>query len=178
MKKIILLSIIFCSLSIFSQNNKISSEFNKVILDGKTAYMNINTGEIVTEIPNKGSNEITKKVSNEVYSNSPIVTNKTNLETHYVVSGETLSSISRNYGISIPKLKDLNANIDFNNLKINQKININHTIDVISSNEYVVKKGNTLYSISKMFAISVDDLKRFNNLNSTLISVGQKLRIK
>ena len=178
MKKIILLSFIFCSLSIFSQDNETALEFDEIILDGKTAYMNIATGEIVTEVPL----EVLNRASN--------TTNTSNLETHFVTSGETLYAISRKYGISITKLKELNADIDINDIKVNQKININNTVDVVdevdevdevevtASNEYVVKNGNTLYAISKMFSISVDDLKRLNNLNSTIISVGQKLIIK
>ena len=169
MKKIILLSFIFCSLSIFSQDNEKALEFDEIVLDGKTAYMNIATGQIVTEVPL----EVSNRASN--------TNNTSNLETHFVTSGETLYAISRKYGISITKLKELNADIDFNDIKVNQKININNTVDVVdinAFNEYVVKNGNTLYAISKMFSISVDDLKRLNNLNSTIISVGQKLIIK
>lgn len=172
MKKIILLSFIFGSLSIFSQDNKTALEYDEIILDGKTAYMSIATGQIVTEVP--------LEVSNRALN----ATNASNLETHVVTSGETLYAISRKYGISITTLKELNADIDFNDIKVNQKININDTVDVINevdviaSNQYVVKNGNTLYAISNMFSISVNDLKRLNNLNSTLISVGQKLRIK
>ena len=167
MKKFILLSITFCSLSIFSQVNEKALEYDEIILDGKTAYMNIATGKIVTEVP--------LEVSNRASNNS---TNTSNLETHIVTRGETLYAISRKYGISITKLKELNADIDFNDIKVNQKININNTVDVVASNEYVVKNGNTLYAISNLFSISVDELKRLNNLNSTIISVGQKLRIK
>jgi len=42
---------------------------------------------------------------------------------------------------------------------------------------YTVKKGDTLYSISKRFNISVDKLKRFNKLDSNTIEIGQKLSI-
>ena len=58
------------------------------------------------------------------------------------------------------------------------KSNINNTVAVLAPNEYVVENGNTLYAISQMFSISVDDLKRLNNLKTTVISVGQKLIIK
>ena len=132
MKKFILLSITFCSLSIFSQVNEKALEYDEIILDGKTAYMNIATGKIVTEVP--------LEVSNRASNNS---TNTSNLETHIVTRGETLYAISRKYGISITKLKELNADIDFNDIKVNQKININNTVDVVASNEYVVKNGNT-----------------------------------
>ena len=41
-----------------------------------------------------------------------------------------------------------------------------------------VKKGDTLYSISKKYSISVANLKAINNLRGTIISVGQKLLLK
>jgi LysM repeat protein len=41
-----------------------------------------------------------------------------------------------------------------------------------------VVKGDTLYSLSKKFNISVSDLKKKNNLNSDSLSVGQKLRVR
>ena len=42
---------------------------------------------------------------------------------------------------------------------------------------YVVIKGDTLYSISKKFGLSVDKLKQLNNLTATKISIGQTLTI-
>ena len=43
---------------------------------------------------------------------------------------------------------------------------------------YTIQKGDTLYSLSKKFNLSVDDLKRINNLSENAINVGQKLKIK
>ena len=45
-------------------------------------------------------------------------------------------------------------------------------------NIYKVKKGDTLYSISRKFDISVDLLKELNNLRDNTISIGQKLLVK
>ena len=45
-------------------------------------------------------------------------------------------------------------------------------------NSYEVQPGETLYAISKKFNISVDDLKRKNNLSDNTISIGQRLIIK
>jgi flagellum-specific peptidoglycan hydrolase FlgJ len=42
---------------------------------------------------------------------------------------------------------------------------------------YEVQKGDTLYSISKKFNLSVDDLKQKNKLSDNALSVGQKLRV-
>ena len=44
-------------------------------------------------------------------------------------------------------------------------------------NIYVVKSGDSLYSVAKRFGVSVDDLKAENNLTSNLINVGQYLKI-
>jgi flagellum-specific peptidoglycan hydrolase FlgJ len=43
---------------------------------------------------------------------------------------------------------------------------------------HLVAKGDTLYSISKKYNISVDDLKKKNNLIDNAISIGQSLIIK
>ena len=47
-----------------------------------------------------------------------------------------------------------------------------------SSNNYIVQKGDTLYSISKRFNIPIEILKQNNNLNSTNIAVGQELNVQ
>jgi len=40
---------------------------------------------------------------------------------------------------------------------------------------YVVLQGDTLYSISRRFGLTVDDLKALNNLSDNSIKIGQKL---
>ena len=42
---------------------------------------------------------------------------------------------------------------------------------------YTVQRGDTLYKIANQFNISVDDLKKWNNLTSDVIQIGQLLRI-
>ncbi len=43
---------------------------------------------------------------------------------------------------------------------------------------HIVKKGDTLYSLSRRYYMSVDELKRMNNLKSSGLSIGQKLMVK
>ena len=50
--------------------------------------------------------------------------------------------------------------------------------DTESEAIYTVKKGDSLYSLSKKFNITVEELKQKNNLNDTTISLGQTLIIK
>ena len=47
-----------------------------------------------------------------------------------------------------------------------------------SEGVYIIQQGDTLYSLSKKFSISVDDLKKINNLSDNAISIGQKIKIK
>ncbi len=44
--------------------------------------------------------------------------------------------------------------------------------------EYIVKKGDTLYSISRKYNIALVKLKAFNNLKDNTISIGQKLIVE
>lgn len=46
-----------------------------------------------------------------------------------------------------------------------------------STNYHIVKQGESLLSISKAYKILIKDLKAFNNLETTLVSVGQKIRL-
>jgi flagellum-specific peptidoglycan hydrolase FlgJ len=43
---------------------------------------------------------------------------------------------------------------------------------------YVVKKGDTLYSISRKVNVSVNDIKKLNGLRDNIISIGQRLKLK
>ncbi|MDI9257508.1 glucosaminidase domain-containing protein [Flavobacterium sedimenticola] len=43
---------------------------------------------------------------------------------------------------------------------------------------YTVVKGDTLYSISKRFNISIEDLKKKNNLTDNTLSLGQQILVK
>ena len=49
--------------------------------------------------------------------------------------------------------------------------------EVTSISEHVVVKGDTLYSISKKYNLSIEKLKALNNLENTNLSIGQVLKI-
>lgn len=51
------------------------------------------------------------------------------------------------------------------------------TNEVHSVSSYTVTKGDTLYSISRRYGLSVDTLKRLNGLTSNEISIGQRLNV-
>ena len=48
---------------------------------------------------------------------------------------------------------------------------------IVNIGTYKVQKGDTLWNIAKKNNITVDELKRLNNLNSNLLYIGQELKI-
>ncbi|MQP25543.1 LysM peptidoglycan-binding domain-containing protein [Flavobacterium sp. LMO8] len=45
-------------------------------------------------------------------------------------------------------------------------------------NYYTIQQGDTLYSLSKRFNVTINDLKKLNNMSDNSISIGQQLKIK
>ena len=43
---------------------------------------------------------------------------------------------------------------------------------------YTIQQGDTLYSLSKRFNLTVDDLKKLNNMSDNAIAIGQQIKIK
>ena len=68
------------------------------------------------------------------------------------------------------------------NLSIGQQLSIpesNYSVQELPSFiNYTVKKGDSLYSISKAYNITVDSIIKDNNLNNTTLSIGQVLKIR
>ena len=62
--------------------------------------------------------------------------------------------------------------------RLNKDANFDKSVVLKKGNFYQVKKGDTLYSISKKYSISVANLKTINNLRDNIISIGQKLLLK
>ena len=97
--------------------------------------------------------------------------------TYKVVSGDTLYSIARKFNTTVNELKELN-NLVSNNLSIGQILAIPSITSSIESDTYKVISGDTLYSIARKFNMTVDELKKLNNLTSNNLSIGQILKVK
>ena len=82
--------------------------------------------------------------------------------------------IANSYGISVSELKSAN-NLTSDLLSIGQQLKIPSS--AVASTIYVVKAGDSLWKISNSYGVSVDDIKKLNNLTSNLLSIGQKLKI-
>lgn len=99
-------------------------------------------------------------------------------ETYIVKRGDTLYGISNQFGVSVTDLKKIN-NLSSNTLQIGQTIVIpkNQGTNPNSTFTYTVKKGDSLYSIAKMYDTTVQKIIDLNNLRSTALSIGQKLTL-
>lgn len=98
-------------------------------------------------------------------------------DTYIVQKGDTLYSIARRLDTTVDELKNLN-NLTSNVLSIGQILKIPSKFITNEENElYAVKSGDTLYSIAKKYNITVDDIKKANNLTSNSLSIGQLLKI-
>lgn len=99
-------------------------------------------------------------------------------EYHKVISGDTLYSIAKKYGVSVDDLKARN-NLKTNTISLGQILYLPTKTEVPSTGgkTYTVKSGDTLWKIASQNNLSVDELKRLNNLTSNLLQVGQVLKL-
>lgn len=101
-------------------------------------------------------------------------------EYHTVGEGETLYSISRMYGLTVDELISLNS-LSSQQIKPGQKLKVTKTATSGSGSksvEHKVVSGETLYSISRKYGVSVDSIKKSNNLSSDGLQAGQILIIQ
>jgi LysM repeat protein len=96
---------------------------------------------------------------------------------HKVEKGQGLFSISQRYNTTVKELKEINANVDV--LQLDQEILIPLSEKVRKEvvKIHVVEKGQTLYRISKIYQVGVEDIKRWNNLSDNAIKDGDELKI-
>ena len=103
--------------------------------------------------------------------------------THRVRPGESLSVIARRYRVSVKDLQRWNNISDPRRLRAGKTITVYHSQSipgsaVSGSTRYVVRRGDSLWSIARKHNVGVNDLRAWNDLgNSTLLQPGQSLKI-
>jgi LysM repeat protein len=104
---------------------------------------------------------------------------------HTVEKGETLFKISQKYSMNISELRDLNPGVDIlqpgMKLKVKGKWLINpQTTPVYNGRNVIlheIKKGETLYGLSKQYNTSIEELKKINGVNEFDLQPGGYLKV-
>lgn len=118
---------------------------------------------------------------------------------HVVKKGESLGSIARKHHVTVSNIKKWNR-LKRETIQVGQKLTIYRSggpvaqVDKSSKSSgskssankstsakpkiHTVKKGETLSSISRKYHCTVNDIKKWNNMKSNTVKVGQKLKIK
>lgn len=104
-------------------------------------------------------------------------------KSHTVKEGETVFSIAKVYGIGVEDIYRLNPNAK-EGVKINSILIVPNKESQVAINEDIkfkkhrVRRKETLFSISKKYDVSIDNIKRYNKeLYSRAIKKGERLRI-
>ena len=104
-----------------------------------------------------------------------------------VKSGDAIGTIASRHGVTLTQLKQWN-NLSSNLIKEGQILIIHsnsnrsssktialNSDNPTSSKTYTVRPGDSLWMISQKHSLSIEQIKRLNNLNTTQIKPGQRL---
>ncbi|MEE9348790.1 MAG: LysM peptidoglycan-binding domain-containing protein [Flavobacteriaceae bacterium] len=160
-KKLIGLLILIYSITAFSQQK----DGYFIILDGKKVFIENTVKENRTiALPNEDSNQSVKSIG-----------------IHIVKKGENLYSISRLYGITVEELSKLNNFSKGYNTSVGDRLKISGFSKTVTKGNnasyHIVVKGNTLYSLAKKYGITIEKLKKLNNIYDNTILIGQRLKL-
>lgn len=97
---------------------------------------------------------------------------RTEVETYTVASGDTLSSIAEQFGISLDTL------LWANSLTVRSIIKPGNTLSIlpVTGVEHAVRSGDTLSAIANTYGVSSEEILAYNNIESAnALKIGQRL---
>lgn len=165
------------------QTLKVSSSEKEIIPDDYLVYK-VKNGDNLSKIAKEYDTTVSTimKINNlnsdKLAINQQLLlpkTKKTDGEKTYTVKkGDTLSQIAYDNKITTSELKKAN-NLASDLLKIGQVL----IIPSKSTGEinYIVQKGDNLYTIANKYDTTVSDIKKLNNLSTNTLQIGQVLKI-
>lgn len=150
--------------------------------DGNDNYYVVKSGDTLWSIARKYNLSVNElKALNNLSSNvlslgQRLIVGKGSSNDYVVSAWDTLWAIARKFNVSVDDIKSLN-NLSSNNLSIGMTLKIPPYSNKQNeeTNVYVVKSGDSLWSIARMFNSTVDKIKSLNGLKSNVLSIGQRL---
>lgn len=188
--------------SLFSQDSPVVSKSDKTekingrlfyvheIQKGETLYSiskayNVDKNTIAAENPEIFEKFVPGQILKIPFTKSGLELPVKNSPVHIVEKGETLYSISRKYNIAVNDIVSVNK-IEGNNIQPGQKLIIKKTAEAGNTpppdtSKFIyhkVEKGQTVYSISKMYSIPIELLFELNTeLENSGLKAGMLLKI-
>ncbi|MEZ8704463.1 N-acetylmuramoyl-L-alanine amidase [Vibrio cyclitrophicus] len=101
---------------------------------------------------------------------------KTKTITHTVKSGEYLGKVASRYKVLVADIKRENR-LKSETLRVGQKLRITVEVKDIPLRKHKVARGDYLGKIASKYGVSVDAIRKANNLRSDSLAVGQVLII-
>ena len=100
---------------------------------------------------------------------------------HLVGEKETLFALSKRYGVTVARILEFNPTAD-GGIEAGQLLKVPYVpkgrTQTAEGTVHKVQPKETLFSISRMYNVSVDDIKAWNNIKDSGLSVGQDILIK
>lgn len=100
---------------------------------------------------------------------------------HQIQKGETLYSLLKRYNCSIDEFKELNPEINLDELILSINQEIFFPVPLISNvpkaKSHIVKEKETLFAISRLYDIPVNLIQQWNNLTDENLQPGQELTL-
>ncbi len=104
---------------------------------------------------------------------------------HRVERGEYLTSIARQYGLSLSELRALNPGVS-DNVRVGQRLTVTGTPAAPDArpsapsrpSSHTVRRGENLTTIARRYGVPVSSLREWNGLSSDVIRAGQRLRLR
>lgn len=97
-----------------------------------------------------------------------------------VKKGDSLWDIAKEYNTTVDTLKKIN-NLSNGKLTVNQQLfipkNDNSSVKNTGEINYVVQKGDNLWTIANKYDTTISDIKKLNNLKTNTLQIGQVLKI-
>ena len=148
------------------------------IKPGDTLYQLANsygtTVDAIKQLNNLTNNNLS--IGEQIYIPEGTTISETNYVVYQVIPNDTLYSIARKYNTTPDAIKNYN-NLTSNLLSIGQILQIPTESIETENTTYTVQRGDTLYKIANNFGITVAEIMNLNNMNTTLLNIGQTLLI-
>ena len=140
---------------------------------------------VLVEVPPRTAEIPEEEVIIEVKKKALTPTASETIITHNVKPKESFFGISRNYNVTIDDILEWNGLNIMDGLKIDQELKLVvaksqlEAVDLPLTTEVIheVKKGETLWSISKKYGVTIEEILKWNNKGADTLALGEMLKI-